>query len=261
MKRFRPSAHVRLISSRLSSLLLLFQRTPMVQWLLPEAKIVSSAGLGEITRWTAVTIAGLGTYDTVAGATVISQLAPDAGSATVTAPINEPLSFVFRATGSQINPASWTVTGVIPPGLVHSNVKFKPVDSITGKPTKIGSYLVKITSWSEPDFTGDSVSKNFTINVTSAGGTPPKISVQPMSLTVAAGKKAVLRVKAAGTTTYQWYKGVAGVTTSPVRGATSASFTTRTLRVTSSYWVRVTNSGGSTDSKTAKIRVTKMVSL
>jgi Ig-like domain CHU_C associated len=259
MKRFRPSAHFRLLSSRLSSLLLLFQRTPLVQWLLPEAKIVSSAGLGEITRWTAVTIAGLGTYDAVAGATVVSQIAPDVGSSTVTAPINQPLSFVFRATGSQINPASWTVTGDLPPGLVHSNVKFKPVDSITGKPTQIGSYPVRVTSWSEPDFTGESVSKNFTINVTATGGAmPPKINQQPTSVTVVAGKKAILRVKAAGASTYQWYKGISGVTTRPVRGATTATFTIPSVKITSSYWVRVTNAGGSTNSKTVVVRVTKM---
>ena len=260
MNPLRPSARVRLISSRLSSLLLLLQRTPMVQWLLPEAKIVSSAGLGEITRWTAVTIAGLGSYDAVAGATVISQLAPDAGSATVKAPVDQPLSFVFRATGSQINPASWTVSGALPPGLVHSNVKNKPVDSITGIPTQIGSYPVRITSWSEPDFTGDSVSKNFTINVTSGGGVPPKIKIQPVSLTVAAGKKAVLRVKTTGTATYQWYQGISGNLKSPVRGATSATFTTPALKATRSYWVRVTNSGGSTNSKTAVVKITKMAS-
>ncbi len=259
MKRFCPSPHFRLLSSRLSSLLLLFQRTPLVQWLLPEAKIVSSAGLGEITRWTAVAIAGLGTYDCVAGATVVSQLAPDAGSSTVTAPINQPLSFVFRATGSEINPASWTVTGALPPGLIHSNVKFKPVDSIAGKPNQIGSYPVKVTAWSEPDFTGDSVSKNFIIDVTSTGGgTPPKIKVQPMSVSIVAGKKAILRVKASGATTYQWYKGISGVITSPVRGATTATFTTPSVKITSSYWVRVTNAGGSTNSKTVVVRVTKM---
>lgn len=258
MNRFHLPARFRLLSSRLSSLLLLFQRTPMVQWLLPEAKIASCAGLGEITRWTAVAIAGLGSYDTVAGATVVSQVAPNAGLATVTAPLNKPLSFVFRATGAQINPASWTVTGALPPGLVHSDVKDKPVDSITGTPTELGSYSVKITSWSEPNYTGDAVSKIFTINVTSASGTPPKISVQPMSVSVVAGKKAILRVKASGASSYQWYKGIAGVTTSPVRGATSAAFTTATVKVTSNYWVRMTNANGSTDSKTVKVRVTKI---
>jgi Ig-like domain CHU_C associated len=255
VNRFHPSAHARLLFSRLSSLLLLFQRTPMVQWLLPEVKIASSAGLGEITRWTAVAIAGLGSYDTVAGATVISQLAPQAGSATVTAPVNRPLSFVFRATGSQINPAIWTVTGTLPPGLVHSNVKDEPVDSITGIPTKIGNYRVKITSWAHSDFTGDSVSKTFTIQVTSASGTPPKITVQPMSVSIAAGKKATLRVKASRATTYQWYRGIAGVTKSPIRGATAASFTTPGIKATSNYWVRLTNAGGSTDSKTVTVKV------
>ena len=229
----------------------------MVQWLLPEAKLASSAGLGEITRWTAVAIAGLGSYDTVAGATVISQLAPEAGSATVTAPINQPLSFVFRATGAQINPVIWTVTGTLPPGLVHSNVMDKPVDSITGTPTKIGSYSVKITSWAHSDFTGDSVSKTFTINVTSASSTPPKITVQPMSVSIAAGKKATLRVKASRATRYQWYRGTAGVTKNPVRGATTAAFTTPSLKATSSYWVRLTNAAGSTNSKTVVVKVAK----
>ena len=202
-------------------------------------------------------MAGLGTYDAVAGATVISQLAPDAESSTVKAPLNKSLSFVFRATGSNINPASWTVTGTLPPGLIHTNVKDQPVDSITGIPSQPGEYPIKITSWSESNFTGDSVSKNFTISVTTAGGTAPVIKSQPSSLTIAAGKKAVLRVKASGTTTYQWYKGISGTTRSPVPRATSAALTTPTLTVTTKYWVRLTNLAGSTDSKTAVVKVTK----
>ena len=47
---FRLSAKSRVLSSRLSSLLLLFQRSPVVQLIFPEARLLGGAGLGEITK-------------------------------------------------------------------------------------------------------------------------------------------------------------------------------------------------------------------
>ena len=61
---------------------------------------------------------------------------------------------------------------------------------------------------------------------------------------------------AAGTApfSYQWYVGTSGTTTTPV-GTNSNSYTTPPLTSTTSYWVRVTNGGGSIDSATATITV------
>ena len=86
---------------------------------------------------------------------------------------------------------------------------------------------------------------------------PVEITTQPSSQTINAGQTATLTVVATGTAplTYQWFVGASGTTTNPISGATSASFTTPALAVTTSYWVRVTNGAGSKDSNTATITV------
>lgn len=86
--------------------------------------------------------------------------------------------------------------------------------------------------------------------------TPPTITTQPASQTIANSATATLSVVASGTTplSYQWYQGNSGDTSIPV-GTDAASFTTPTLTTTTSYWVRVSNSVGSVDSNTATITV------
>jgi hypothetical protein len=88
-------------------------------------------------------------------------------------------------------------------------------------------------------------------------GTPPSITTQPLSQTIASGSTATMSVIAGGsaTLTYQWYVGPSGNTSSPIGGATSSSFTTPPLTTTTSYWVRVSNSFGTADSNTATITV------
>jgi choice-of-anchor C domain-containing protein len=85
---------------------------------------------------------------------------------------------------------------------------------------------------------------------------PPTITTHPTSQTITSGSTATLSVTATGTEplTYQWYQGISGDTTTPV-GTNSASFTTPALTATTSYWVRVSNSAGSTDSDAATIRI------
>jgi hypothetical protein len=87
---------------------------------------------------------------------------------------------------------------------------------------------------------------------------PPTITAQPQSDNIGSGQTALLTVTASGTSpfSYQWYVGSSGTTTSPIGGATGASYTTPVLSATTSYWVRVTNSAGSADSDTALITVT-----
>ncbi len=84
----------------------------------------------------------------------------------------------------------------------------------------------------------------------------PTITAQPEGLTIDNGATASLSVAATGSgLTYQWYAGASGTTTSPVAGATSATFTTPALTSTASYWVRVSNTGGDADSTAAFVSV------
>jgi hypothetical protein len=92
--------------------------------------------------------------------------------------------------------------------------------------------------------------------VATGGCTPPSITVQPQSQTIANGQSATLGVAANGTTpfAYQWYQGSAGDTSTPV-GSGSNSFTTPALDVATSYWVRVSNGCGQANSQTATITI------
>lgn len=86
----------------------------------------------------------------------------------------------------------------------------------------------------------------------------PTITVLIGSSSVQPGGAATLSVTATGngTLTYQWFSGASGNTSLPVSGATFASFTTPSLAVTTSYWMRVTDSNGSSeDSPTITIAV------
>jgi uncharacterized repeat protein (TIGR03803 family) len=84
----------------------------------------------------------------------------------------------------------------------------------------------------------------------------PAITTQPQSQTIASGQRATLSVVASGSgLRYQWYVGTAGTTTSPIAGATAHSYATPALTSTTSYWVLVSNSVDTADSKTATIIV------
>ena len=84
----------------------------------------------------------------------------------------------------------------------------------------------------------------------------PTITAQPADVTILTGHTATLAVTAANATGTQWYRGSSGDTAHPIAGATSASYTTPALIVTTSYWVRVSNGCGSVDSATATVTVT-----
>ena len=85
----------------------------------------------------------------------------------------------------------------------------------------------------------------------------PLITSQPQSQTIQSGQTAILSVSALGTTpfSYQWYQGLAGETSAPV-GTNFGTYTTPALTQTTSYWVRVSNDCGYSDSGGAIITVT-----
>jgi hypothetical protein len=89
------------------------------------------------------------------------------------------------------------------------------------------------------------------------GGVAPNITSDPANQTITSGANATIMVIATGTATltYQWYEGVSGVTTTPISGATSDSYTTPALLATAQYWVRVSNAFGTDDSTTSTITV------
>ncbi len=87
---------------------------------------------------------------------------------------------------------------------------------------------------------------------------PPIFTAQPTATQpVNYGATTTLTITVTGnpTPTLQWYQGLSGDTSTPVSGATSASFTTPAVTANINYWARATNSVASTDSNTAAITV------
>ncbi|HEX7150404.1 MAG TPA: hypothetical protein VF618_02875 [Thermoanaerobaculia bacterium] len=87
--------------------------------------------------------------------------------------------------------------------------------------------------------------------------TKPSFTTQPQSVTVVSGDGVILTANSVGqdgdTTSYQWYRGLSGDTSTPV-GTNFTSFAV-TPTTTTSYWVRATNICGSIDSNTATITI------
>ncbi len=84
----------------------------------------------------------------------------------------------------------------------------------------------------------------------------PAITNQPVSQEVASGASTSLSVTASGDDlTYQWYTGNSGDTANPVAGASGSTLTTSALTTSTSFWVQITNAGGTADSDTAVITV------
>ena len=82
---------------------------------------------------------------------------------------------------------------------------------------------------------------------------PVTVVQDPVSVSAALGETTTLTVSAygRGRLSYQWYAGDSGDVSHPLAGATEPSFTTPMLTQTAAYWVRVSSSLGTADSRTA----------
>jgi|GEM_PF-1118680 len=104
------------------------------------------------------------------------------------------------------------------------------------------NYWVRITNTA-----GTADSSTATVAVTEP---VPVISASSVQSTTA-GQSATLSVSATGTgLTYQWYRGASGNTSNLIAGATSTTYATPFVTDATSYWVRITNAGGSVDGAT-----------
>ncbi len=236
---------------RASSLLMLFQRTPAAQVLLPaEFNLASSSVLMDASRLLITSVVGLGAYDSVAGATTLAQVSGSLNGTT-----GQPFSVTFTVSGSPSTPKSWRIiNGPMQAGLNLPNTAGSS-NAISGTPTESGTKTVTIQAWEKSGFSGGVVQKSITINISA----PPAaaIATQPSSATINSGQSTTLTVTATGATpiTYQWYRGSSGDTSNPV-GTSSSSFTTPVLTSTTSYWVNVSNAQNTTGENSSTATVT-----
>jgi hypothetical protein len=136
-------------------------------------------------------------------------------------------------------------------GSAASNIVFQNSTTITATVPAHAAGAVDVVVTNPDGQTGTKVA-GFTYLAT-----PPMITTHPASQSIPSGQTAMMTVAATGDgpLTYQWYIGNGGDTSNPIPGATSTSYTTAALTSTTSYWVRVSNLGGSADSATATITV------
>ncbi|MCB1127367.1 MAG: immunoglobulin domain-containing protein, partial [Verrucomicrobiae bacterium] len=85
----------------------------------------------------------------------------------------------------------------------------------------------------------------------------PVILAHPQDQILWIGQPLRLSVSATGTSPidYQWYRGEAGDTSTPIAGATSAIFNLPTANTTATYWVRTSSLDEFMDSESAQVLV------
>ena len=220
-----------------------------------ESQFVAASTFTSVVKWTAATVAGLGAYDSVSGATQITQIAPSSGSSTVPAKAGELLNLVYQITGAPHRARSWAVIGELPEGLNHLNSTNSNTDGITGIPSEPGTYNIKVRAYKGSNNSGYNYTKTFTIEV-APGSSPPSITNQPQSIKISSVDKVNLKVSASGNNLqYQWFNGESGDTSIPVPSATNSSLEVGPLSSDAKYWVKITNASGSVNSNTSKLKI------
>jgi hypothetical protein len=133
-----------------------------------------------------------------------------------------------------------------------------PIAGATGSNT-IVSPVTSTTYWVRVTAPCGSQDGSITVFV-NAPCTASSITTHPAFATIAPGASATLTVVAAGTAPifYQWFTGTSGNTANPIAGATNASVTV-SPSVTTSYWVRVSNSCNQTGNNSTTAVVTVSV--
>ncbi len=235
-------------------LIALLQRAPALRAIAGASETMLTSRAGELLR-AAFTLAGLGALHSRAGATTFVQF-PDNP---VTGAVGTRLEMGFTYTGTPSAPASFQVSGSLPPGLSFVPAPLggtirSGTPAVTGTPTQAGTFSIFVQGFNAEGLT-NSVQQEIRFVIT--GGvttTAPAISTQPQNQTVTAGANVTFSVQATGTPppTYQWTRNGANVA-----GATAATLALNGVQAASAgtYAVVVTNSAGTVTSSNATLVV------
>jgi hypothetical protein len=170
--------------------------------------------------------------------------APNAGSMTVTTLGSYFDTVLAVYTGPAVN--NLTLIGNND-DLRNDSTAHIQASSVTFTVTSGQTYYFAVDGWD-----GDSAGATINLSFTPPASPPPTITTQPASTGVTVGGTASFSVVASNATSYQW-----SFNNSPITGATAATYSISNAQSTNagSYFVTVTNAGGSVISSTATLTV------
>lgn len=244
------------------TLIMMLQKTPILR-VLVHAEFANGVRAGHLLRALIPgAVATVATSHTLTGATAIATnpASPVSGTAGAN------LSVVFALTGSGNTPESYSIIGILPPGLTVPNAGGAAGNltlnassgSISGVPTTAGSFSVEITAFDSPNrglgTHGASDPFTLTFVITGSVNEAPTISVQPQPQTVDLGGTAMFSVTATGSPTpaFQWRK--EGVNL-PGQNAANLTLTNVQASNAGNYTVFVSNSEGNVTSNAVALTV------
>jgi len=222
---------------------------------------VAPTGFAIVMRWLAGTVALLGSYHAVSGASAAIQGVASwtkitngvqSGPVTTSATGTAGQPFVYKiiittpaTTGAQFDYYNYDV---LPPGLTM-NTNVGGADGagngfIAGTPSQSGVYNTTLFAGNTLSPQAGTVSKAITITISGGtGATPPAITGPPVNQTVTAGANVSFNVTATGTAplSYSWKFNAVAIT-----GATTSSLQLTNVQTANAgtYSVTVTNSAG-----------------
>ena len=237
-------------------LALLLQRAPALRQAAVAAEDMSPSRIVQLLRAAFAGSVSLGAVHSLAGAT---QLVANPKSP-LTVATGASVQVAMTISGAQTAAASWSVTGSVPPGLSFNGGATRGTVNastlvLSGTPTTPGSYIINLQAWEKVNASGDRSSVfPYTVVVTGATLTAPRITTEPANQTVEPGADVTFTVVATGSPepAYLWRKN--NVT---IAGATSASLTLRGVQADAAgnYVVVISNSVGSVSSRAATLAV------
>ena len=207
-----------------SSLAVFISRSPTVQVIVQQVPKICRV-LPSLPGWLFPSIAGLGAYNSLSGATGL-QYSPSVSNKTVQSEVGTPLNqTVWIFSQAHGIAQSYTISGSVPPGITPQPgyVPNASVLTFTGTPTTPGTYNITLRGWDNSTrASGDSAIETFTILVTGSAVPLPSIDSHPSNLTVNWGQQAQFSSTASNAASLQWQangldipngNGISGATT------------------------------------------------
>lgn len=194
---------------------------------------------------------------TVSNAPQVMSVVP-ADAATGVA-VNSTITINFSKPVSLTTTAVTLLDGMTP--VAFSGLPASSVSSVVltpSAPLDYGkTYAVNVVAAQVTDMDSSNPAADFPFSFTTESAVAPAFTLQPQSQTLSSGDPATLTVAVTGTPTPNllWYAGNTGDESNPLTGETGATLALTSVTMSSSYWVKATNVGGSANSQTAILSI------